>query len=112
MRFARAGLAVAVLVLALAPAAGAADGNLGQMVTVKSVVPTGDNSYRPAFFVDWLGGACPASVGAARSKAKGDTTRGLGFAAVTGDGTDTVPVSAKVLLEQPTQRVCFYGGGG
>jgi hypothetical protein len=111
MRFARA---VPLLLLALvgAPAASAADGKLGQTVTVKSVVPTGDNSFRPAFYVDWLGGACPGTVETARTKAKGNTTRGLGFAEETGGGTTSVPVSAKVLLEQPSQRVCFYGGGG
>jgi hypothetical protein len=111
MRFARA-LPVLLLALVLTPAASAADGKLGETVTVKSVVPTGDNSFRPAVYVDWLGGACPATVEAARTKAKGNTTRGLGFAEVTGGGTDSVPVQAAVLLEQPSQRVCFYGGAG
>ena len=111
MRFARA-LPLLLLTLVLAPTASAADGKLGETVTVKSVVPTGDNSYRPAFYVDWLGGACPGTVDTARSKAKGNTTRGLGNAEETGGGTTSVPVSAKVLLEQPSQRVCFYGGGG
>src|SRR3954447_8626759 len=111
MRLSSAGLGL-LAALALAPVAQAADGRLGQSVTVTAVVPTGDNSYEPAFFVDWLNRACPGTVAAARTSAKGDTTRGLGPAEATAGGTDSVPVKAKVLLEQPKQRVCWYGGAG
>jgi hypothetical protein len=119
MRRTHAGLALAVsLGVSLAGLAVAAttvtpvNGRLGETVTVQATVPTGNNLYEPAYYVDWLDGACPATVAAARQAAIGDTTRGLGLAKIEGDGTDSVPVSAKVLLEQTSQKVCFYGGGG
>ena len=98
----------AVAAVTVAPA----NGRVGETVVLSTVVPTGDNSFDPAYYVDWLSGACPADVRAARTKAVGNTTRGLGVATIEGGGTNTVPVSAKVTLEQPRQRVCFYGGGG
>ena len=62
MGFARVGAGILVA-LALAPAAQAADGTLGQTVTVKTVVPTNDNSYDPAFY----GGAALCVVAAVLS---------------------------------------------
>jgi hypothetical protein len=88
-------------------------GRLSTIVTVHARVAQGDNSYEPAFYVDWRNGTCPTSVEAARNAAIGNTTRGLGLAALdNGSSTTDIPISAKVTLEQERQRVCLYGGGG
>ncbi|MEI2703163.1 MAG: PKD domain-containing protein [Baekduia sp.] len=86
---------------------------VGSTVTISGTVPSATNMYEPTVYTDWAGGACPADVGAAKKAARGDTTRGLGFAKVAnGAHTDTIPITAKVVVQRPRQRVCAYGGSG
>lgn len=114
------GALATTLLLGLAPSASAmqvSDPNpsVGEPVVLTAVVSTISTSvaYQPAVYVDWDGGACPADAAAARAAAKGHFRRGMGFAAQ-GAGTyyDSMPVSARVLIETARQTICFYDAAG
>ena len=89
--------------------------SVGQPVVLTAVVSTisHNTADEPAVYVDWDGGACPGDAPAARTAAKGHFRRGMGVAAQ-GDGTyyDSMPVSARVLIETARQTICFYDAAG
>ena len=76
---------------------------VGQAVVISTEVPSqfnGGTLYEPSMYVDWTGGACPAGAADARTKAKGNFRRGMGYA-VEPENFSTrggpIPVSGRVL---------------